>query len=257
MSDALIDALGARAGIVCAVGAGGKKSTLYRVLDTHPGRVGLTATAMTTPPPSRYLDTRLFDDAAALVQTVPRAAATHRRVGFACPSEKSGRCAGLPPTRVAEIHEAAGFEVTLVKADGARMRGIKAPRSDEPLIVPGTRTVIFVVSAAVIGQPLNERIAHRVPELTQLLGLTPGDTVSAEHVGHLLSDPAGAAQHIGQATLIGLINQVDGDAQRTLARQAARQAMAGARPPARVVLSAMTASEPLVDVVESARNAAD
>jgi len=257
MSGTLIDALDAREGIVCAVGAGGKKSTLYRTLDTHPGRIGLTATAMTTPPPERLLDTRLIDDADALVQAVPRAAATHRRVGFACPSEKSGRRAGLPPAHVAEIHGAAGFEVTLVKADGARMRGIKAPRGNEPLIVPGTQTVIFVVSAAVIGQPLDERIAHRVPELTERLGLAAGDTLSAEHVGQLLSDPAGAAQHIGQATLIGLINQVDGAAQRTVARQAARRALAGECPPARVVLGAMTAVEPLVDVVESARAAAD
>jgi len=257
MSEALIDALDARTGIVCAVGAGGKKSALYRILDTHPGRIGLTATAMTTPPPRRLLDTQLIDYPEALIQAVPRAAALHRRVGFACPSEKPGRRAGLPPATVAELHAAAGFTLTLVKADGARMRGIKAPREDEPLIVPGTRTVIFVVSAAVIGKPLDETVAHRLPELTQRLGLAPGDILGAEHIGQLLSDPAGAGQQIGHATLIGLINQVEGDDRCRAARQAARRAMAGECPPARVVLGAMRASDPLIDVVDSAIAGAD
>ena len=45
MSD-LLDVLEARAGIVCAVGAGGKKTTLYRLADLHPGRVGLVQDAV-------------------------------------------------------------------------------------------------------------------------------------------------------------------------------------------------------------------
>ena len=42
----LLDLLAARTGLVCAVGAGGKKSTLYRLAEAHrlagTGRVGLT-----------------------------------------------------------------------------------------------------------------------------------------------------------------------------------------------------------------------
>ena len=45
---ALIDALEAREGIVCAVGAGGKKSVLYQLAREHPGRFALTATVHTT-----------------------------------------------------------------------------------------------------------------------------------------------------------------------------------------------------------------
>ena len=45
---ALIDALEAREGIVCAVGAGGKKSVLYQLAREHPGRFALTATVHVT-----------------------------------------------------------------------------------------------------------------------------------------------------------------------------------------------------------------
>lgn len=257
MSLGLIDALEARTGIVCAVGAGGKKTTLYRLLDSHPGAIGLTATAMTTPPPGRRLDTRLIDSPEALLEAVPQAAAAHRRVGYACPSEKSGRVAGLPPEAVAEIHAAGGFDVTLVKADGARMRGIKAPREDEPLTVPGCQTVIFVVSAGVMGHPLDETIAHRLPELGRLLDITPGERITPDHVGQLLSDPQGAAHRLEGARLIALINQVDDAERLDLARAAAQRAMSGEHPPARVVLGAMTAPDPLIEFVEGARPRAD
>jgi len=257
VSLALIDALEARTGIVCAVGAGGKKTTLYQLLDSHPGAIGLTATAMMTPPPMRRLDTRLIDSPEALLKAVPRAAAVHRRVGFVCPSEKSGRVAGLHPETVAEIHAAGGFDVTLVKADGARMRGIKAPREDEPLIVPGCQTVIFIVSAAVMGQPLDETIAHRLPELGRLLDITPGERITPDHVGHLLSDSQGAAHRLEGARLIALINQVDDAERLDLARAAAQRAMSGEQPPARVVLGAMTASDPLIEFVEAAHPRAD
>ncbi len=38
----LLDLLDARAGIVCAVGAGGKKSLLRHLATAHPGRVAIT-----------------------------------------------------------------------------------------------------------------------------------------------------------------------------------------------------------------------
>ena len=40
----LLDALEAHSGLVCFVGAGGKKTILYRLGAAHPGRVGITAT---------------------------------------------------------------------------------------------------------------------------------------------------------------------------------------------------------------------
>ena len=44
----LLEALGARRGILAAVGAGGKKTSLYQIFAAHPGRVALTTTTFIT-----------------------------------------------------------------------------------------------------------------------------------------------------------------------------------------------------------------
>ena len=45
---ALLDLLDASTGVVCAVGAGGKKTLLNHLATTHPGRVALTTTVFMT-----------------------------------------------------------------------------------------------------------------------------------------------------------------------------------------------------------------
>jgi hypothetical protein len=47
----LIEVLDARSGMVCLVGAGGKKTTLYRLASIHPGRIGVTSTVAIPPFP--------------------------------------------------------------------------------------------------------------------------------------------------------------------------------------------------------------
>ena len=250
MACSLIDALDARRGIVCAVGAGGKKTTLHRILAEHPGRVGLTATVMSTLPDQDIVDQRLIATPSELRQSVPAAAMHHHRVAFAAPGHKPGRFAGLDPDAVAELHRLGRFDVTLVKADGARMRGIKAPRADEPAVVPGCTTLISVVSAAVIGEALDERVAHRTERLADLLDTSIGTPVTAAHIGRLLSSAHGHRQHLGTARHIAVINQVD-DAGRLLqARDAARIALSSATPPERVVLASMTAAQPIVEILQ-------
>jgi hypothetical protein len=44
----LLDLFEARSGLICAVGAGGKKTTLYALARRHPGRIALTASVYPT-----------------------------------------------------------------------------------------------------------------------------------------------------------------------------------------------------------------
>ena len=87
------------------------------------------------------------------------AAARHRLVAYAQPSAKPGRLGGLPGALIDRLHRAGGFTVTLVKADGARMRWIKAPREDEPVLPEEVATLLPVVSIKALGQPLTPRSA--------------------------------------------------------------------------------------------------
>ena len=221
----LIEALDARSGIVCAVGAGGKKSVLYQLAREHPGRFALTATVHTTRFPDDLQVESVIDDEPALrrrVLSVERACS----VAYACPSNKPGRHAGVSAATIRSIHEAGGFDATFVKADGARMRWIKAPAEGEPMLVPEVDLVVPVVSARAIGEPLSERVAHRLDRVAAVTGVAPGSALTPEAVGRLLASAEGALQGTAGARVAPVINMVDNEFQEQRARAAAAAALA-------------------------------
>lgn len=245
----LLDLLCARSGIVCAVGAGGKKTTLHRLAAEHPGRLGLTATVLTAPFPSTLEARTVVATLEAIEHAVVEASATHRVVAFAHPSAKQARLAGLDPDKVTKIHEKAGFEVTLVKTDGARSRWIKAPADGEPVIPPGTTTVIPVISAKAIGALLGEEAAHRIGRIEAVSGARRGEPLTAEHLARLLASPSGALKDVGDAQVVPLINMVDGPEREAAAQEVAEVALDLTRQFDRVVLASMRRPEPVVRVI--------
>jgi len=246
---ALLDALQAHEGIVCAVGAGGKKSVLYQLAREHPGRLALTATVHTTEFPADLGVDQVIDEDANLRARV-QVADPSRSVAYACPSSKPGRHAGASPATIRAIHDAGIFAATFVKADGARMRWIKAPEADEPILVPGADTVIPVVSARAIGEPLSERVAHRIDRVAEVTGTAPGELLTPEAVGRLLASEHGALQHAGSARVAPVINMVDNRNKEELARAAAGAAIAMTSRFERVVLCCLRRPEdPVVAVV--------
>jgi probable selenium-dependent hydroxylase accessory protein YqeC len=246
---ALIDALEAREGTVCTVGAGGKKSVLYQLVREHPGRVALTATVHTTEFPAD-LGVDLIIDAEPGLKARVLAADPARSVAYACPSSKPGRHAGASPATIRAIHDAGGFAATYVKADGARMRWIKAPSPDEPVLVPHADIVIPVVSARAIGEPLSERVAHRVDRVAAVTGTAPGEILTPEAVGRLLASEEGSLQCTGSARVAPVINMVDNEDKEEMARAAASAALGLSSRFDRVVLCCLRRPEgPVVAVV--------
>jgi probable selenium-dependent hydroxylase accessory protein YqeC len=253
-AERLLDILCARGGIICAVGAGGKKTTLRRILDAHlllgSRPVASTATVMVAGPaadPRVRVVTAPADRLGDLLQVAVRRCGA---LVFAGPESKPGRFAGIPGDVIAALHAQAGFVVTLVKADGARMRLIKAPKDDEPVLPPGSTTVLPIVSAQVFERPLDERVAHRVDRLAEVVDLRPGDRMGPEAVARLLASPRGALQHVADAAVVPLINAVDDKRRHDLASAAAQAALAATDRFDRVVLSSMTRSgDPIVQVV--------
>lgn len=245
----ILDLLEARRGIVCAVGAGGKKTTLYRLATAHSGKVGITTTVFMAPFPHELQAARVIAPEAELATAVVASARENRQVLFACPSEKKNRLGGLSPELVQPLHERAGFDLTLVKADGARMRQIKAPAPEEPNIPAGVDTVLFLVSAGAIGQPLDEAIAHRVERVEAATGARRGERIEPRHVARLLTSAAGARQNVGGAHLIPVINQVDTPERRHQAWAVAEQALSEDELLTCIVLTSMCKTNPIVDVV--------
>lgn len=247
--DSLLDLLEARTGIVCAVGAGGKKSLLRWLATSNPGRVAITATVFTT-----YFQEQLGFEAAiepearlpATVAAIDRALS----VAYGCPGDKPGRRAGVGCATVERIHLECGFAATYVKADGARMRLMKAPADDEPVIPGGSSTVLPVVSARAIGQPLNAAVAHRVERIGRITGLRENQLIAPEHVGRLLASPDGLAKSTMGLRIVPVINMVDDARREARAREAAEVALALSERIERVVLVRLARAEaPLVAVV--------
>lgn len=248
MTETLREALDFHGGIVCAVGAGGKKTTLYRLAAAWPGRYALTTTVFMVRPPRRLWDERILADRDELTNAV-LAAGDARRIAYAGPSDKPGRVASVPPAQITDIHRRGGFDATFVKADGARMRGVKAPREGEPVVPPDTDLVVHISSAAVLGEHLDDESAHRLEVLRELVGLGADEPFGPAHLAALIASPRGAFAGLGGARLIPVINQVDNPERERLAREAAERALAAAPSLDRIVLASMRAAEPVVAIV--------
>lgn len=245
----LLDLLEARTGVVCAVGAGGKKTLLKHLATTHPGRVAITATVFTT-----YFQENLgFAVAIEDDERLPAAVARldpALSVAYACPGDKPGRRAGASAATIERIHRECGFAATYVKADGARMRLIKAPADDEPALPACCTIVVPILSALAIGEPLTARIAHRVERIEHVAGLRENETITARHLGRLLASPDGLMKSTEGRRVVPVINMVDDVFREAQAREAALVALGLCDRIERVVLVSLARSaDPLVGVV--------
>lgn len=250
MMASLEQALGIRSGVLCVVGAGGKKTLLYRLAGELPGRVALTTTVL-TPPFARHADQVIVvEHPLSLVAQLREEAQPARIVGIAHPSEKHNRWAGLTREEVDSLANLRVFDTILVKADGARSRWIKVPGPEEPIIPSSVTAVVPVVSARALGQPLDETTAHHPERVAELAGARVGARIEPEHLAALLSSPLGALKDVGTALVVPVINMVDDDATRAQAYEAAERALQRTNRFERVLLTSLTAPDPVVAIVE-------
>lgn len=245
----LLELLHARTGIVCATGAGGKKSVLFAIAARHPGRVAFTTTVHTLPPPEA-LGAAVVIAPEEQLEDELRARPDARFIAYACPGDKPGRLTGVPAARIDALHIDCGFDVTLIKADGARMRWVKAPADDEPVLPSGMTTLIPVMSARALGEPLAERIAHRIERLAEVTGATVGGPFLPQHAARLLASERGLLKGAGDARVVPVINMVDDPERLRLAIETAQRALAFTTRFDRIVLARLKDSQPLVAVIE-------
>jgi probable selenium-dependent hydroxylase accessory protein YqeC len=243
----LIEALAAD-GLVCVVGAGGKKTTLYALADRHE-RAVVTATVripIFDPNVSRVVVT---GDPLAVIREAAGRNAEDWPLGLVPEREREDRYRGYDPETVDDLADA-DVDAVLVKADGARMREFKAPADREPQLPRRADTVVPIASAHVVGEPLSEDVAHRVDRVAELTGLAPGDAIRPIDVATVLASECGGRKDVTDgATVVPLVNMVDDAHLEAVGREIADAVLARADVP-RVVLSQMIADDPVVAVVE-------
>ncbi len=247
----LLGLLEAQAGIVCLVGAGGKKTTMYRLADLHTGKVAITTTVHTPLFPRRLDAVKIVAPIESLLPQVLARIGDHRRIAYATPSSKPARLGPVPPEFVERVHIEARCDLTLVKCDGARLRLMKAPGRDEPALPPNATTIVPVVSIRVVGRPLDSEIAHRVDLVSRITGADLGETITYEHIALLLASEEGGGKGVGDARMIPIINMVEEREQLELATRAAEKVLEIRPDVCRVLLTAMTRDQPVARVISS------
>ncbi|SFF97687.1 probable selenium-dependent hydroxylase accessory protein YqeC [Halopelagius inordinatus] len=229
--------------VVSVVGAGGKKTTLYRLAGETDGVV--TATVRIP----------IFDDEVARVVVTedPRRAAraeTRRPLGLVPEREREDRYFGYDPDIVDEL-AGSGIGPLLVKADGARNRLFKAPDDREPQIPRASTHVLALASARVVGEPLAERAVHRPDRVSELTGLSAGEEIRPSHVATVLAHERGGLKAVPDgADAVPTVNMVDTSELADVGREIARGVLDRTSAVDRVLLTKMTASDPVVEVVE-------
>jgi len=238
----VVEALSAE-GIVSVVGAGGKKTTIYTLADAL-DRAVVTATVRIPIFDPHVSSVVVTDDPVEAVR-----ATTDRPVGVVPEREREDRYRGYDPKTVDALGDV-DADAVLVKADGARTRLLKAPDEREPRIPRRSDTVVPVASARAVGTPLTDQHVHRVDRVARLTGLSPGDEVTPADVATVLASENGGRKGVPRsATAVPLVNMVDDADLEAGGRKIAEETLARSDVP-RVVLSQMTADDPVVDVVE-------
>ncbi|MFC6836849.1 selenium cofactor biosynthesis protein YqeC [Halomarina ordinaria] len=203
--------------LVCVVGAGGKKTTLY-TLSNALDRAVVTATVRIPIFDEHVGEVRVTDDPVDAV-------AAHDGpwpLGVV-PEREDDRYLGYETATVDALTET-DVDAVLVKADGARMREFKAPDADEPRLPAASTAVLPIASVQVVGRPLTDDYVHRPERVAALTDREVGDTVRAEDVATVLTHPDGGCKGVpGDTTVVPVLNKVDdADWERT-ARTIARR----------------------------------
>lgn len=197
-------------GMTAFVGAGGKTTAAWRLLDqlTAAGhRAVFTTTTHVFEPTGAPLLLDAHPDPAVIarrLEAAPRLvlAATHGERGDPAHAARSvypaspTKLVGLEPEILNRLVGQLPGVTWLVEADGARGRLLKAPAAHEPVIPSTAGRVVVVAGLEAIGQPLDSGSVHRPEVAARLLDVPLGTTVTPRLFVALVSHAQGGLKTI-------------------------------------------------------------
>ncbi|KAB1189003.1 MULTISPECIES: selenium cofactor biosynthesis protein YqeC [Haloferax] len=237
----LADALGIGPNdLACVVGAGGKKTLIYRLARSLDGVV--TSTVRIPIFDDEVAEVVVTDDP---VETV--AETSTRPLGVVPERERPDRYRGYDPSTVAALGRTTD-DVVLTKADGARSRWLKAPGDHEPRLPDSTDLVCPIVSVRIVGEPLAHERVHRPELVSEVTGTDLGDPISAWDVAATLTSDRGGLKDVPEtARVVPVLNMVDTEKHEANAEEIAGWVREHPRVD-RVVATRLVADDPVVAV---------
>ena len=248
----LVEALDGR-GTVAVVGAGGKKTTLWRLAERH-DRAVVTAATRIPLFDERVSDLVVTDDPVAAVEAAFDREADGESpwpLGLVPGRADDVRYEGYDTRTISALADGVGddLDAILLKADGARNRLFKSPDEHEPQVPDRADTVLPIASAKVVGEPLDETLVHRPGRVGEIAGLEAGDEIRPVHVARVLASDRGGLKRLPEgATAVPVVNMCDDEELAETGREVAEGVLERAAVP-RVVLTRMDRGR-VVDVVE-------
>lgn len=201
---------------VAVVGAGGKTTLCWMLVQALAQRgeraIFTTTTRIRQPAPGAF-DALLLGDINATTQELTKTSWRTACIAAGIDGERDDT--PLPNSTMPVVHtKLTGYTATeistlhtsitnlqspislVIEADGARGLLLKAPAEYEPVIPACATTVCVVANLDALGQPLDERVAHRPERIATLTGTKLGDLITPEMIVTLLSHPQGGCKGI-------------------------------------------------------------
>jgi len=207
------------ASLLALSGGGGKTSALFVIaedLAERGARVLVTTTTRIRDPRAEGRKiARFLEIPAAAVSGSNQAAVLRVRAGrgsvtVLCAGVENGKLVGVDPGGFPALVSSGRWDAILVEADGAKMRPVKAPASNEPVWPAGVTTALGVIGLDCLDRPLDDRTAHHPELLGSLVGLPPCGMIELGHLLRLARHPEGlfrgAPEH---ARRILVLNKTD------------------------------------------------
>jgi molybdenum cofactor cytidylyltransferase len=111
-------------------------------------------------------------------------------------SDRPQHWALLSSETIAAITRVAAPDLILVKADGARGAGLKAPGAHEPPHPASATHVIICFGLRVLGLPVSAENVHRPERLPALVPCQEGDAITADMVVEVLTHEEGGRKNV-------------------------------------------------------------
>jgi molybdenum cofactor cytidylyltransferase len=239
--------------VVAFVGAGGKTSSLRRIVSELSEKMLVIATTTTklakhesSIAPNHHVIQNSHDLDEALA-SLPSTGAWLFTGPLLTQAEKWTAPDPADHDRIIRFARGQGG-IVLVEADGARGAMVKAPAAHEPVIPAGTTIVVPLLRIDAIGQRPVEGQVHRPERMAELLGIGLDDPLTINHLADLMSHELGGMKGIPASAVVRVfINAVASVEQIASARSLAR--LLGNKNRIRsVILGSPMAQEPALEV---------
>ena len=185
--------------VVTVIGSGGKTSLIWRLAASFAASRSVPRAAsraasgneiriLVTPTTKMFVPgEKLYDEFCNGIP--PRAVPGITLAGLF--NETSGKLESLPPQALESI--AGAYDLVLVEGDGSRELPLKAWADNEPVVPSFTNYTIGVLPLWPLGEPVSEKLIHRLPIFLALTGAAPGEILKPEHILALITGRAAPA----------------------------------------------------------------